>query len=72
MEMSKRETRGVVLGSTYEALKKKWKIQFVLAQLIYVIVITSLVFFLLQSKKPSKSSIAQVQELEELKTKEAI
>ena len=72
MGMSKRETLGVVLGSSHEALKKRWRIQFVLAQLISVIVITSLVFFLLQSKKPSKSSVAQVQELEELKTKEAI
>jgi soluble lytic murein transglycosylase-like protein len=72
MGMSKRETRGVVLGSAYEALKKKWKIQFVLAQLISVMVVTSLIFFYFQSRKPSKSSIAQIQELEELKTKEAI
>jgi soluble lytic murein transglycosylase-like protein len=72
MEMSKRETCGVVLGSAYEALKKRWRIQFVLAQFFYVIVIASLVFFLFQSKKPSKSSIVQVQELDELKTKEAI
>jgi soluble lytic murein transglycosylase-like protein len=72
MEMSKRETCGVVLGSAYEALKKRWRIQFVLSQFFYVIVIASLVFFLLQSKKPSKSSIVQVRELDELKTKEAI
>jgi soluble lytic murein transglycosylase-like protein len=72
MEMSKRETCGVVLGSAYEALKKRWRIQFVLAQLFYVIVITSLIFLLLQSRKPSKWYIVQAQELDELKTKEAI
>jgi len=72
MVMSKMETHGVVLGSKYEALKKRWRILFVLTQLFYVIVIASLAFFVIQSKKPSKSSIVQMQELDELKTKEAI
>jgi soluble lytic murein transglycosylase-like protein len=72
MVMSKIETHGVVLGSKYEALKKRWRIQFVLTQLFYVIVIASLAFFIIQSQKPSKSSVVQMQELDELKTKEAI
>jgi soluble lytic murein transglycosylase-like protein len=70
--ISKRETYGVVLGSTHEAMKKRWRIQFVLTQLFYVLIISLLVFFLFQNKKPSKSTAAQIQELKELKTKEAI
>ena len=70
--MSKRETYGVVLGSTHEAMKKRWRIQFVVTQLFYVLIISLLVFFLFQNKKPSKSTAAQIQELNELKTKEAI
>ena len=70
--ISKRETYGVVLGSTHEAMKKRWRIQFVVTQLFYVLIISLLVFFLFQNKKPSKSTVAQRQELNELKTKETI
>jgi len=72
MGMSKEGICGVVLGSTHEAMKKRWRIQFVLTQLFYVVVISLLVLFLFQNQKPSKSTIAQIQELYELKTKEAI
>ena len=70
--MSKRDTGGVVLGSAHEAMKKKWRIQFVLTQLFYVFVISLLALFLFQNQKPSKSTVAQRQELNELKTKETI
>lgn len=70
--ISKRDTGGVVLGSAHEAMKKKWRIQFVLTQLFYVFVISLLALFLYQNQKPSKSTVAQRQELDELKTKETI
>lgn len=70
--MNKMETHGVVLRSRYEALKKRWRTQFILTQIFYVIVIVSLTFFIFQGKEPSESLIVEMQELDELKTKEAI
>lgn len=70
--MYKMETHGVVLKSRVEALKKRWKIQFILTQIFYVIVIASLTFFIFKIKDPSKSSIIEMQELDELRIKEAI
>lgn len=72
METRKNERGGVVLGFTHETMKKKWRIQLVVTHLFYLFAISLLVLFLIQNQNPSKSTIAQIQELYELKTKEAI
>ena len=72
MAINKMGIDGVVLSSRYKALKKKWRIQFILTQLFYVIVIASLALVIFQSRNPSESLVIKMQELEELRAKEVI
>lgn len=62
----------VIWRSTHEKSKRRWRSCFALTHLFYLIIIASLGLSLLQDERIRKSFTLQSQEIEELKTKEAI
>lgn len=72
MEMKQKGKTPVIWRTTYEELKKRWKICFVLINLFYLILIVSMGWSFLQDEKTKESLALQKEEFDTLKTKESI
>jgi soluble lytic murein transglycosylase-like protein len=72
MEMKQKSKTPVIWRTTYEELKKRWKICFVLINLFYLILIVSMGWSFIQDEKTKESFALQKEEFDTLKTKESI
>ena len=72
METDRRERTPVIWRVIHEEWKKKWKIGFVLMNLIYLTVIVSMGLRFIQHEKAIAPLLLQKEELDTLKTKEHI
>src|SRR4030042_2299398 len=62
----------IILKTTYEALKKRWMIGFILANLCYLMIIALMGWSFSQDRKAREFFILQGEELDTLKTKERL
>ncbi len=72
MVMEKKNDPPVIWRTTYERLKRKTRIRFVLTHIFYLIVIAFLGFFIMNAGKTKEVFILENQGLHELKTKETV
>ena len=72
MEMKQKSKTPVIWRTTYEELKKRWKICFVLINLFYLTLIVSMGWWFIQDEKTKESLALQKEEFDTLKTKESI
>jgi soluble lytic murein transglycosylase-like protein len=72
MEMKQKSKTPVIWRTTYEELKKRWKICFVLINLFYLTLIVSMGWWFIQDEKTKESLALQKEEFDTLKTKEGI
>jgi soluble lytic murein transglycosylase-like protein len=72
MEMKQKGKNPVVWTTTFEESKKRWKVSFVLMNLIYLTVLASVGLLFIRDEKAKESFILQQQEFDTLKTKESI
>ena len=68
----KKDKNPVVWTATFEASKKRWKVSFVLVNLIYLTFLASIGWLFLQDEKAKESLFLQQHEFDTLKTKESI
>lgn len=72
METKQKSKTPVIWRTTYEELKKRWKICFVLINLFYLTLIVSMGWSFIQNEKTKESLALQKEEFDTLKTKESI
>ncbi len=72
METAKKDKNPVVWTATFEESKKRWKIRFVLVNLIYLTFLASMGWLFLRDEKAKESLLLQQHEFDTLKTKESI
>ena len=72
METTKKERNPVVWAATFEKSKKRWKISFVLVNLIYLTLLASMGLLFLRNEKAEESLLLQQHEFETLKIKESV
>lgn len=72
MKTAKKDKNPVVWTATLEESKKRWKISFVLVNLIYLTFLASMGWLFLQDEKAKESLLLQQHEFDTLKTKESI
>jgi soluble lytic murein transglycosylase-like protein len=72
METAEKDKNPVVWTATFEASKKRWKVSFVLVNLIYLTFLASIGWMFLQDEKAKESLFLQQHEFDTLKTKESI
>ena len=72
METKQKSKTPVIWRTTYEELKKRWKICFVLINLFYLTLIVSMGWSFIQDEKTKESLALQKEEFDTLKTKESI
>lgn len=70
--MKQKGKNPVVWTTTFEESKKRWKVSFVLMNLIYLTVLASVGLLFIRDEKAKESFILQQQEFDTLKTKESI
>ena len=72
METTKKYKSPVIWTATFEKSKKRWKISFVLVNLIYLTFLASMGLLFLRNEKAKESLLLQQHEFDTLKTKESI
>jgi soluble lytic murein transglycosylase-like protein len=72
METKQKSKTPIIWRTTYEELKKRWKICFVLINLFYLTLIVSMGWSFIQDEKTKESLALQKEEFDTLKTKESI
>jgi soluble lytic murein transglycosylase-like protein len=72
METTKKDKKPVVWAATFEESKKRWKISFILMNLIYLTLLASMGLLFLQNEKAKESLLFQQHEIDTFKTKERI
>lgn len=72
MKMDQKNKTPVIWRTTYEKLKKRWKISFLLINLFYLTLIVSMGVLFIQDKKSKELLALQREELDIFKTKESI
>ncbi len=72
METKQKSKTPVIWRTTYEELKKRWKICFVLINMFYLTLIVSMGWSFIQDEKTKESLALQKEEFDTLKTKESI
>jgi soluble lytic murein transglycosylase-like protein len=70
--MNQKSKTPVIWRTTYERLKKRWKVSFLLINLFYLTLIVSMGWLFIQNEKTKESFALQNEELDTLKTKESI
>jgi len=70
--MNQKSKTPVIWRTTYEKLKKRWKICFLLINLFYLTLIASMGWLFIQDEKSKELLALQREELDTLKTKESI
>ena len=70
--MNQKSKTPVIWRTTYEKLKKRWKICFLLINLFYLTLIVSVGWLFIQDEKSKEFLALQREELDTLKTKESI
>jgi len=72
MKTHKKHQSPIIWKTTYEALKKRWMIGFILANLCYLMIIALMGWSFIQDRKAREFFILQGEELDAFKTKERI
>ena len=72
MKTDKKDQTPIIWKTTYDALKKRWIIGFILANLFYLMIIALMGWFFIQDRKAREFFILQGEELDTLKTGAAI
>ena len=72
MKMDQKSKTPVIWRTTYEKLKKRWKISFLLIKLFYLTLIVSMGWLFIQDEKSKELLALQREELDIFKTKESI
>jgi soluble lytic murein transglycosylase-like protein len=72
MKINQKSKTPVIWRTTYERLKKRWKVSFLLINLFYLTLIVSMGWLFIQNEKTKESFALQNEELDTLKTKESI
>ena len=72
METTKKDKNPVVWTATFEESKRRWKISFILANLIYLTLLASMGLSFLRDEKAKESLLLQQYEFDTFKTKESI
>jgi soluble lytic murein transglycosylase-like protein len=72
MDKDKRERTPIIWRTNHEEWKKKWKIGFVLMNLIYLTIIVAMGLSFIQREKAIVPLLLQKEELDTMKTKETI